>query len=127
MLRRNEQGGVWKWVLIGVLVVILLACVGGFFGLRYLRHQGRALVTGVAVNGLKMQIERNLPAGYDRAKVEETFQGLEQELRAGKVKSRALGPIGNEIGDAMKDGKLTSEELDKILEDIKKLSAPSTS
>jgi hypothetical protein len=56
--------------------------------------------------------------------VEETFNGLEQAMKEGKVKPEALGPVGSGIGNALQDGKLTSEELDQILEDIKRISSP---
>lgn len=45
-------------------------------------------------------------------------------MKEGRVKPEALGPIGSEIGNAMQDGKLTSEELDKILEDVNRTSNP---
>jgi len=44
-------------------------------------------------------------------------------MKEGKVKPEALGPVGSGIGNAMQDGKLTSEELDKILEDVKRVSS----
>ena len=56
--------------------------------------------------------------------MEETFNGLEQAMKEGKVKPEALGPVGSGIGNALQDGKLTSEELDQILEDIKRISSP---
>jgi hypothetical protein len=124
MFASSERGGVWKWVLIIFLVLVLLACVGGYFGLRYLKSHGKEMATGMVVKALRMQIEKNLPADYDRGKVDETFKGLEQAMKEGKVKPDALGPVGSEIGNAMQDGKLTSEELDKILEDIKRISSP---
>jgi hypothetical protein len=126
MIAIGERGGVWKWVLIIFLVLVLLACVGGYLGLRYVKSHGKEMASGMVVRALKMQIEKNLPAGYDQAKVEETFKGLEQGMKEGKVKPEALGPIGSEIGNAMQDGKLTSEELDKILEDIRKISLPAS-
>jgi hypothetical protein len=124
MIVSNERGGVWKWVLIIFLILVLLACVGGYFGLRYLKSHGKEMATGLLLKTLKTQIEKNLPADYDRSKVEEAFKGLEQGVKEGKVKPEALGPIGSEIGNAMQDGKLTGEELDKILEDIKRISSP---
>ncbi len=124
MMASNERGGVWKWVLIIFLVLVLLACVGGYFGLRYLKSHGKEMATGLLTKTLKTQIEKNLPAGYDQGKVEETFKGLEQGVKEGKVKPEALGPIGSEIGNAMQDGKLTGEELDQILGDIKRISSP---
>jgi len=124
MMASNERGGVWKWVLIIFLVLVLLACVGGYFGLRYLKSHGKEMATGLLTKTLKTQIEKNLPADYDRGKVEETFKGLEQGVKEGKVKPEALGQMGSEIGNAMQDGKLTGEELDKILEDIKRISSP---
>lgn len=117
---RNERGGVWKWILIGALVVILIACIAGYLGVQYVKGHAKEILA----KALKAQIEKNLPADYDRGKVEQTFRGLEQGLKEGKVKPEALGPIGSEIGNAMQDGKLTSEELDKILDDIKKISSP---
>jgi hypothetical protein len=123
MLMRSDRGGVWKWILIVFLVVVLLACVGTYFGYRYIQSHGKELATGVALKALKGQIEKNLPADYDRGKVEETFKGLEQAMKEGKVKPEALGPVGSGIGNAMQDGKLTSEELDIILEDVKRVSS----
>jgi len=124
MFASSERGGVWKWVLIIFLVLVLLACVGGYLGLRYVKSHGKEIASGMVVKALRMQIEKNLPADYDRGKVDETFKGLEQAMKEGKVKPDALGPVGSEIGNAMQDGKLTSEELDKILEDIKRISSP---
>lgn len=124
MFASRERGGVWKWVLIIALILILVACVGGYLGLQYLKSHGKEMATGLLTKTLKTQIEKNLPADYDRGKVEETFKGLEQAMKEGKVKPEALGPIGSEIGNAMQDGKLTGEELDKILEDVKKVSSP---
>ena len=124
MIAIGERGGVWKWVLIIFLVLVLLACVGGYLGLRYVKSHGKEIASGMVVKALRMQIEKNLPADYDRGKVDETFKGLEQAMKEGKVKPDALGPVGSEIGNAMQDGKLTSEELDKILEDIKRISSP---
>jgi len=124
MIAIGERGGVWKWVLIIFLVLVLLACVGGYLGLRYVKSHGKEIASGMVVKALRMQIEKNLPADYDRGKVEETFKGLEQAMKEGKVKPEALGPIGSGIGNALQDGKLTSEELDKILEDIKRISSP---
>ncbi len=124
MFASSERGGVWKWVLNIFLVLVLLACVGGYLGLRYVKSHGKEIASGMVVKALRMQIEKNLPADYDRGKVEETFKGLEQAMKEGKVKPDALGPVGSEIGNALQDGKLTSEELDKILEDIKRISSP---
>jgi len=124
MFASSERGGVWKWVLIIFLVLVLLACVGGYLGLRYVKSHGKEMASGMVVKALRMQIEKNLPADYDRGKVEETFKGLEQAMKEGKVKPEALGPVGSGIGNALQDGKLTSEELDKILEDIKRISSP---
>jgi len=121
---RSDRGGIWKWILIVFLVVVLLACVGGYFGLRYLKSHGKEMATGMVVKALRMQIEKNLPADYDRGKVEKTFKGLEQAMKEGKVKPEAMGPVGSGIGNAMQDGKLTGEELDQILEDIKRISSP---
>jgi hypothetical protein len=125
MLRMNARGGVWKWVLIVAAVLVLIACIGSFLGLRYLRHHARGLVAGAAMKGFEMQVEQNLPQGYDRTKVQEAFKGLEQGLNEGRVKPQALNQIGSEIRDALQGGKLTPEQMDKILNDIKKLSAPS--
>lgn len=126
MFASNQQGKVWKWILIIVLVLIVLSCAAGYFGMQYLKSHGKEMATGLLTKTLKTQIEKNLPAGYDRGKVEEAFQGLEQGVKDGRVKPEALGPIGSEIGNAMQDGKLTSEELDKILEDVKRISSPPT-
>lgn len=131
MLKMNAQGGVWKWILIVVLVLIVVACVGVYLvvhmGGNYLKSHGKELASGMVVKALRMQIDRNLPAGYDRSKVEDTFKGLEQAMKEGKVKPEALSPIGNEIGTAMQKGNLTTQDVDKILEDIRKLSAPTSS
>jgi hypothetical protein len=124
MVVSNQRGGVWKWVLIIFLIVVLLACVGGYFGLRYLKSHGKEMATGLLTKTLKTQIEKNLPADYDRGKVEQAFRDLEQGVKEGKVKPEALGMIGSEVGNAMQDGKLTGEELDKILEDVKRISSP---
>jgi len=124
MVVSNQRGGVWKWVLIIFLIVVLLACVGGYFGLRYLKSHGKEMATGLLTKTLKTQIEKNLPADYDRGKVEQAFRDLEQGVKEGKVKPEALGMIGSEVGNAMQDGKLSSEELDKILEDVKRISSP---
>lgn len=124
MFASSERGGVWKWILIIFLVLVLLACVGGYLGLRYLKSHGKEMASGMVVKALRMQIEKNLPADYDRGKVEETFKGLEQAMKEGKVKPDALGPVGSGIGNALQDGKLTSEELDQILGDIKRISSP---
>ena len=124
MVVTSERGGVWKWILIIFLVVVLLSCVGIYLGYRYLQSHGKELVVGAATTALRQQVEKNLPAGYDRTKVEETFKGLEQGMKEGRVKPEALGPVGSEIGTAMQDGKLTNEELDQILEDIKRISTP---
>ena len=124
MFASSERGGVWKWVLIIFLVLVLMACVGGYLGLRYVKSHGKEMASGMVVKALRMQIEKNLPADYDRGKVEETFKGLEQAMKEGKVKPEALGPVGSGIGNALQDGKLTSEELDKILEDIRRISSP---
>jgi hypothetical protein len=124
MFASSERGGVWKWILIIFLVLVLLACVGGYLGLRYLKSHGKEMASGMVLKALRMQIEKNLPADYDRGKVEETFKGLEQAMKEGKVKPDALGPVGSGIGNALQDGKLTSEELDQILGDIKRISSP---
>lgn len=48
-----------------MLVLILLSCAVGYFGLQYLKSHGKEMATGLLTKTLKTQIEKNLPAGYD--------------------------------------------------------------
>jgi hypothetical protein len=100
-----------KGCLIGVLIVILLALIAA-----YLLYANCDKILEGVVAKMQEQVLADLPEGYDREMVKETFSDFMVALREDRVSKEELQLLGDNVKEALEDKKLETEEVDKLMQ-----------
>jgi hypothetical protein len=111
-----------KVLLIVGIILLAIIVVGGIIGYTQCDK-----IKSVSANGVVETIEKdllaNLPEGFDADEVKSTLKELKDKVQnliaEKKVDLSKMAPMITELGEAMKDKKITTEEATKLIETIK--------
>lgn len=122
---KSGGGGAAKYCLIGCLVLIIVALVGGFVATQLVKSAGRSLIAATVEAGFETALEvAGIPAD-DQKEVMDPVRGFTQELRDGNVTLEQGKSVGDEVGKIM-DGvmaALQARKFDKTFLQTSELSA----
>jgi hypothetical protein len=99
-----------KGCLISVVIVILLVLIGA-----YLLYANCGKIVEKFVAKMQEQVLADLPEGYDREMVRETFSDFMVALREDRVSKEELQLLGDNVKEALEDKKLETEEVDRLM------------
>jgi|WetSurMetagenome_2_1015567.scaffolds.fasta_scaffold1393610_2 hypothetical protein len=109
-------------LIVGAILVAILA-IGLILSYVYCDK----IVTSMfekSVDALELQVVKDLPEGYNLDDVKATFKDFRDYLKSGDIKKKLASPelqeFSRQIQDAVKDKKIDKDELDKLLEIMKK-------
>jgi hypothetical protein len=106
-------------------VIAALAIIAIIVSYIYCEQISTALVIKM-VDGVESQVMKDLPQGYEEEEVRATFDRFRSAISGGGLKqagSRNLEQLGREVKDALADDKVDAEELERILELMREISA----
>ncbi len=111
-----------KVLLIVGIVVLALVIVGGIIGYTQCdKIQGFAATK--AVESMEKDVIANLPEGFNVDEVKATLTELKDKVKRlvedKKLDFTKMSPMVTQFTEAMKDKKLTTEEVTKLIEQIK--------
>ncbi len=119
--KKRGKGCKIALIILGVLLVIVV--VAG-----YLICTNVHKLANLALTSVEDEIIKNLPEGYDESEVRGAF---DDARRAIEEKRTDVGEAGVRVQvitksyqTALEDDELTAEELDGILNEVRKISAP---
>lgn len=111
-----------KVLLIVGIVILALVIVGGIIGYTQCEKIQSFAVTS-AVEAMEKDVLANIPEGFNVDEVKATLTELKDKVKQlvdeKKLDFTKMSPMVNQFKESMKDRKLTAEELDKLIEQIR--------
>ena len=105
-------------IFLGMCVATFIVTVSVVF---YKREAIKNWAVVKAFDAMEMGLMESLPEDVDREKVMETLDRLETAIIEGDISGKELETVLPEFQRAMKDNELDAEEIDRLLDMIKKI------
>jgi hypothetical protein len=122
---KKKKGKGCKIALIIVGILVVIAIIAGYFVCTNIDKIAKFAVVKT-IDAFEVKIMESLPDGYDEDEVKNVFENARKAFEEGKLSGEKAGMKVQEISmtfqQAFDDDELTTEELDEVLEQIKKLS-----
>ena len=109
---RAQPPGWWRWAGIGggvVVAILFLALVAGVFSARRMLTWGLRRITGAVVAAVPAEV----PAAR-RDELRRRLDCVVQQAEGGRADQRRLGELSRACTGALRDGRLTPEEMERI-------------
>ncbi len=110
-----------KILLIVGIIVLALVIVGGIIGYTQC-DKIQSLAATKVVESMEKDVLTNLPEGFNVDEVKATLTELKDKVKQlvedKKLDFNKLSPMMTQFTEAMKDRKLTTEEVTKLIEQI---------
>lgn len=111
-----------KITLIIGLILLALLIVGGILGYTQCEKIQNYAATA-AVEAMEKDVLANIPEGFNVDEVKATLTELKDKVKQlvdeKKLDFTKMSPMVTQFTEAMKDKKLSAEELDKLIEQIR--------
>ncbi len=111
-----------KVLLIVGIVILALVIVGGIIGYTQC-DKIQSFAATKAVESMEKDVLANIPEGFNVDEVKATLTELKDKMKQlvaeKKLDFNKMSPMVNQFTESMKDRKLTAEELDKLIEQIR--------
>ncbi|MBK7090236.1 MAG: hypothetical protein IPH59_00710 [bacterium] len=111
-----------KVLLIVGIVILALVIVGGIIGYTQC-DKIQSFAATKAVESMEKDVLANIPEGFNVDEVKATLTELKDKMKQlvaeKKLDFTKMSPMVNQFKESMKDRKLTAEELDKLIEQIR--------
>ena len=120
----SKSGKIWVWILVGILIVLIVGTVGGYFALRLARRKATDAIqkkTAQMIAPAREKFLKMLPEDYDKEKAKKVFDSFIIATQKGRVRvNMVLTELAPYLQEAISDGKLSSYEADSVLKLMKK-------
>jgi len=111
-----------KVLLIVGIVILALVIVGGIIGYTQC-DKIQSFAATKAVESMEKDVLANIPEGFNVDEVKATLTELKDKMKQlvaeKKLDFNKMSPMVTQFTESMKDRKLTAEELDKLIEQIR--------
>ncbi len=122
--RMARRSGFWRGFAAGIAALLLVMAISGFVA-----YQKREAVAIMAINKVGAKYAEELFAAFpeaymtnNREKVLNTLDGFTNAVAANRVPREQIEQVGRQVLEALRDKRISYQEMDAILEAIDQLS-----
>lgn len=123
----GRKGKIWVWILVGILIVLIVGTVAGFFALKFAKKKASKIIqkkTSQMLAPARNKFLKMLPKNYNKERAQKIFDEFIKASQSGKISvNMVLKDLAPYLQKSVQDGKLSTQEADSVLKLMKEAMA----